>query len=271
MQRAPSTEDGRTAGKPAGTERVDEPFVSVIIPLLDDVPMLQGQLAAIEAQRASAEPGPSCEILVVDGGTADQDGMRRARGRFDGVTWLASPPGRGRQMNEGARRARGRWLIFLHADTRLAVGWMNELCRVDADAGIVGGSFRFRLDSNAWWARWMERAVAMRVRLFGLAYGDQALFVRRAVFEAMHGYREIPLMEDVELVRRLARKGRLMQSPLDAVTSARRFERDGWLRRSSLNLVLVLLFLAGASPAWLAGIYERTPTRPARVPPDAQE
>ena len=160
-------------------------------------------------------------------------------------------------MNTGATCARGRWLVFLHADTRLGPGWLDVLRSLDERRSIVGGSFRFALDSSARWARWIERGVRLRVRLFDLAYGDQALFVRRDAFEALDGYKELPLMEDVDFIRRLCRQGRLEHADVPALTSARRWERDGWLRRSVENVTLLLLFLAGWSPSWLARHYHR--------------
>jgi GT2 family glycosyltransferase len=160
-------------------------------------------------------------------------------------------------MNVGAKRARGRWLVFLHADTRLGAGWLDLLRRLDDRRSIVGGSFRFALDSTAPWARWIERGVRLRVRLFDLPYGDQALFARREVFGALGGYTELPLMEDVDFIRRLRRRGRLEHLDIPALTSARRWERDGWVRRTVENGLLILMFLAGWSPAWLARRYHR--------------
>ena len=188
---------------------------------------------------------------------ADDPESDALRERHPGVEWIRSARGRGVQMNVGAKRARGRWLVFLHADTRLGDGWLDVLRRVDGRPSIVGGSFRFALDSPAYWARWIERGVRLRVRFLDLAYGDQALFARRSIFEELRGYREMPLMEDVDFVRRLRRRGRLEHADVPAVTSARRWERDGWVTRTVENVVLILLFLAGWPPAGLARRYHR--------------
>ena len=162
-------------------------------------------------------------------------------------------------MNMGASAAAGQWIVFLHADTRVPPQWSDEIRRASADPDVVGGSFRFRLDSSAWQARLIERAVERRVRWLDLAYGDQALFVRRDVFDAMGGYREWPLMEDVDFVRRLRHAGKLYHSPQPVLTSARRWERDGWWRRSAKNVMLQALFFAGVAPERLANRYSDAP------------
>jgi rSAM/selenodomain-associated transferase 2/rSAM/selenodomain-associated transferase 1 len=226
---------------------VSPPFVSLVIPILDDTDSLARLLPMLPAS-------PDVEIIVVNGGAADS----RLATLIDAhrhVSLLSSSSGRGRQMNVGALAARGRWFLFLHADTRLPSAWVNELQRADGDRSIVAGSFQFQLDSQARQARVIERGVRWRVRWLDLAYGDQALFVRRDAFHAVGGYREWPLMEDVDLIRRLRRVGRLYHSRLAAVTSARRWQHDGWWRRSVENVILQLLFFAGVSPARLVRWY----------------
>jgi rSAM/selenodomain-associated transferase 2 len=162
--------------------------------------------------------------------------------------------GRAVQMNAGTKLARGDWLLFLHADSRLPEGWLDAFEQA-ATADIVGGWFRFALDDPSWQARLIEQGVALRVRLLRLPYGDQGLFVRRQTFGTMGGYREMPLMEDVDFVRRLTRAGGIAEIPLPIVTSARRWKRDGWFRRSARNLALVGLFFCGVSPDRLSKWY----------------
>jgi rSAM/selenodomain-associated transferase 2 len=234
------------------------PLISVIVPVLDDVRSLERALDSLgDDSRA--------EIIVVNAGERTRPIIALEHAKPQ-VRWLTSLPGRGLQMNVGARLARGDWLLFLHADTRLPAGWIEELERVGQDSSLVGGSFRFHLDSARRWARALERGVAARVRWLNLPYGDQALFVHREVFAALGGYRELPLMEDVDFVRRMRRKGQLHHSTLPAVTSARRWEADGWIRRSLENVILVLLFLVGVSPSWLAARYRRGAPAPDRGP-----
>ena len=229
--------------------------LSIVIPVLNDTAPLGQLLTTIRAD-------PRVDIVVVNGG-APEDRLNAMCRRPD-LQLLTSPPGRGRQMNFGAAAAAGRWIVFLHADTRLPPKWTDEIRRASADPAVVGGSFRFRLDSTAWQARLIERAVDRRVRWLDLAYGDQALFVRHDVFDAMGGYREWPLMEDVEFVRRLRRAGKLYHSPQPALTSARRWERDGWWRRSASNVMLQALFFAGVAPERLANWYAHPPRQSTR-------
>ncbi len=222
------------------------PAISVIIPVLHDA----AQLAAL----LSRLPGrPRCEVIVANGdaGDAAVGGMRRTR---PDVVWVESEPGRGRQMNAGAARATGAWLLFLHADARPDAGWMGEIGRAEA-AGAVGGCFRLRIDARRWQARVIEAGVRWRVRWFGLAYGDQAIFVRRDLFRRLGGYRPIPVMEDADLVGRIRARGRFWRSSLAVTVSARRWEQDGWWRRTAANLRILGLHLAGRSPDRLAALY----------------
>jgi rSAM/selenodomain-associated transferase 2/rSAM/selenodomain-associated transferase 1 len=217
-------------------------------------------------------------MIVVNGAAPDQS-LAAVLEECRQATLLSCPAGRGRQMNAGALSARGRWFLFLHADTHLSAGWLDEIRRADSDPTIVGGSFQFRLDASAWQARVIEWFVRWRVRWLDLAYGDQALFVRQDAFHAIGGYREWPLMEDVDLIRRLRQAGRLYHSARAAITSARRWERDGWWRRSGQNVLLQALYFAGVRPGWLAKRYEGRASRPltrhalvmmARAPSDAR-
>jgi rSAM/selenodomain-associated transferase 2 len=220
------------------------PLVSIVVPVLDDS-------GAVERLLGHVSSHSDVEMLVVDGGY-DARLDRLAEERHD-LRVIRVPAGRGAQMNAGAAAASGLWIWFLHADSTPPGGALDEIRACDRQR--VGGWFRFALDSDAWQARLMERAVAWRVRVFRLPYGDQGIFVRSDVFRRLGGYREFPLMEDVELVRRLVRTGPVREIPLPLVTSARRWHRDGWLRRSGRNLALLGLYFAGVSPTRLARWY----------------
>jgi uncharacterized protein len=245
---------GSPPGLLAGAARSDRadgerPMVSIVVPVLHDADTLAELLESLPVSR--------CLETIVVSGDAEDGSSARWRGRFPDVRWLVAVPGRGGQMNDGAASARGRWLLFLHADTRLGSGWLGEIERAERAGDVVAGHFRLKLDSPVCMARVIERTVRWRVRWMGLPYGDQAIFVRRDVFEALGGYRVWPLMEDVDLVRRLKRVGPLLHSKVPVLSSARRWERRGWVRGSLENMLLVALFYAGVSPERLAGWYYR--------------
>lgn len=212
--------------------------VTIIIPVYDDADALGRTLACTGLSGA--------EVIVA--ATAGDHALGPLRARCRGIKWIEAPRGRARQMNAGAAVASGTWLLFLHADTRLPPDWRRAIADADADPRVAIGCFRFALDSASPIARVLELGVRVRVALARLPYGDQALFVRRAVFERLGGYADVPIMEDVDLVRRARRLGRLRVSRLAAVTSARRWERDGWIRRTALHLRLIALYFAGVAP-----------------------
>ena len=214
-------------------------MVSIVIPVYRDSEALARTVRRLDA--------PSIEVVVV-ATTEDAGALAQLRAAHPEIVWLEAPRGRAVQMNAGAAVARGRWLLFLHADTRLPAGWRNAIEIADRDPRFSAGCFRFALDSPAPAARLIELGVRMRVRVFALPYGDQGLFVRREAFQELNGYADIPIMEDVDLVRRLRTRGRLFRSPLSVVTSARRWERDGWVSRTVRHLVLIGLYFCGVTP-----------------------
>jgi rSAM/selenodomain-associated transferase 2 len=194
------------------------------------------------------------EIIVVDGGSTDRT---LAIARSCGARAIVAPKGRGPQMNAGAVASRGDWLLFLHADTRLGLGW-----RASADAWMASPGaqrqaavFRFALDDAVWQARIIEWLVALRIRLFGLAYGDQGLLIHRQFLTDLGLFRPIAMLEDVDAARRIG-KWRLHVLPVAALTSARRWREDGWARRSLRNLLCVALFRLGVPVSTIAAIYE---------------
>lgn len=226
-------------------------LLSIVIPVYGDAPAL----ATLLDQLA---PIPYDVEVIVAAAAEPDEAFRCIRSARPDVVWIEGPRGRGAQLNQGAARATGRWLWFVHADSRLPNGWLQVFEALDAETSApVGGSFRFALSTTAWQARLLEHIVATRVRWFGLPYGDQGIFVRRAVFQQMGGFQAIPLMEDVEFVRRLTRVGPLRHQTLSLETSARRWLDEGWWRRSARNLATLTLYLIGVSPERLARRYYR--------------
>lgn len=215
------------------------PSVSVIIPVYYDADALARTLAATDFT--------GTDVIVST--TATDESLAPLRLARADITWIDAPPGRARQMNAGAAVARGEWLVFLHADTQLPHRWRRAIAKAEETGGLYAiGCFTLALDSPSPFARLIEIGVRLRVWLFRLPYGDQGLFIRRELFDDLGGYAELPMMEDVDLVRRARQRGRLFRSRLAVVTSARRWERDGWVRRTALHLVLIALYYCGVSP-----------------------
>jgi rSAM/selenodomain-associated transferase 2 len=217
--------------------------LSIVMPALNAAATLPGAIAAV-----AAEAG---EIVVADGGSTD---ATAATAEALGARVLRVARGRGGQLAAGIAAARFPWLLLLHADTRLDPGWA-ACARAHIAAGPErAGYFRFALDSADPRARRLERAVAWRCRVLALPYGDQGLLIHRDLLAAVGGLRPLPLMEDVDLVRRL---GRARIAALDAValTSAARWERDGWRRRSLRNLGCLAAWFAGVPPGRIARFY----------------
>jgi rSAM/selenodomain-associated transferase 2 len=220
--------------------------ISIIIPVLNEGNTIGACLDRLNGQ---AEPN---EIVVVDGGS--QDNTLAIVRTFPGVKWLrASKAGRGRQMNQGVRVAKGDILLFLHSDTLLMPGGLAMIETLLAQTGIVAGSFSLRFDHQSPFLRLYARFSRINHILF--TYGDQGLFMTRRIFEQVGGFPELPLMEDVEIQKILRRIGRFVKIRHPVVTSARRFLLNGIIRQQLLNTGLVLLYHAGVSPVRLKRFY----------------
>ena len=218
--------------------------LSIVIPALDSAGCLTRTLDALA--------GGGGEIIVADGGSRDGT---PALARSLGARVVTSAPGRGAQLMAGAAAARGRWLLFLHADTRLSPGWRDAAGKFMAAGGEArAAAFRYALDDDSPAARRLESLVAWRCRLLGLAYGDQGLLISREFYDSLGGYRPLPLMEDVELIRRIGR-ARMVMLDAQAMTSAARYRRDGYLRRPARNIICLTLYLLGLSPRSLVRLY----------------
>jgi len=219
--------------------------LSIIVPTLNEAEGIERCLRPLQALRDRGH-----EVIVVDGGSGDAT-RRLAQPLVDAV--LDAPRGRAVQMNAGAARAQGAGLVFLHADTRLPE-------RADAMVGTAlaeshWGRFDVRIAGRHRLLGWIAATMNLRSRLTGIATGDQAIFVRRATFEALGGYAPIPLMEDIELSRRLRRRGAPACLRARAETSGRRWESRGVLRTIALMWHLRLAYWMGVDPARLAERY----------------
>jgi len=220
--------------------------ISVVIPALDE----EGTIGAAIASAG----GPDVEVIVVDGGSRDRT---REEAAVAGARVVAAPRGRGHQLAAGARVACGDAVLFLHADSTLPAGFAAAVRGALADPAVVGGAFRFRFDPRPLSLRIVEWGTQLRVALLGMPYGDQALFARREALEAIGGVPEAPIMEDLDLVRALRRRGRLARLPLPATTSGRRYLEGGVLRTVVRNAVAATGWWLGFERERIAAWYRQ--------------
>lgn len=235
-----------------------QPRISVIIPILNETEELPTLLSSLRLLDEDTE------VLVVDGGSRDGSPtlVREA-----GYPLLTSVSGRARQMNAGAQAARGDVLLFLHADTRLPPDGMEAVRAAMRNPAVVAGRFDLVYESAPWPYPWIAWTGNLRSRLTGVCTGDQTIFVRRAAFEAPGGYREIPLMEDVELSRRLKRLGRIACLRARVLGSTRKYRQEGVWRTVALMALLRALYALGVRPEPLHRLYyRRDPGKQLRSP-----
>lgn len=226
--------------------------ISIIIPVLNEEEALRRTLDRLERF-------PEVEIIIVDGGSTDETGAilqawsdrHSAQARIV----LHGERGRARQMNAGAKRATGEIFLFLHADALLPVGAIDAVAEAVHAPAVAGGAFRLGIDSERFFLRIVEKLANLRSRLLKLPYGDQGIFVRRGVFERSSGYADLPLMEDVDFIRRLKKEGEIVLLAEEITTSPRRWLREGIYYATLRNLVLLALYFGGVSPRRLARWY----------------
>lgn len=222
-------------------------MLSIIIPTLNAEKDLPATLACV------AQAGMPHEVIAADGGSADATPVIAAEAR---ALLVAAPGGRGPQLAAGAGAATGDWLLFLHADTRPQPGWGHAVRTFTGDPGnrFRAGYFQYALNDPSPAARRLEAMVRWRCRIFGLPYGDQGLLIGREFHDFLGGFAPVPLMEDVDMARRIGRR-RLVALPVAAVTSADRYRRDGYWLRPARNLVCVGLYFAGVPPRLIEPLY----------------
>lgn len=218
--------------------------ISIIIPTLNESEFLARTLRALQ--------GPRVQIIVVDGGSTDET---RAVARYFTPHVMMGKQGRGIQQHLGAKRANGDVFIFLHADTLLPPDYCRHVSRIFRAPDVVFGAFRLVIDSKRPILRLIAFLANLRSALFDLPYGDQAIFVRKEAYTAVGGFRHWPLMEDVDLVRRLNSIGAFKLAKAHVVTAPRRWEQENAVRTTLRNWRLMVLYKLGVSPFRLVREY----------------
>ncbi len=224
-------------------------MISVIIPTFNERDNIHRCIECIENE------GRDSEIIVCDGGSSD--GTVQIAKEYAGARVIETSKGRGAQMNRGAEAAAGDVLLFLHADTALESGWSKAVIEALNKPWVAAGAFTLKIDNPAQRYRLIEFWVKSRCALFNLPYGDQAIFVRRSIFNRIGGYSDIQLMEDVDIVGRIEKEGKLVILEKYALTSDRRWVRKGWLQAALSNQLVMLMYKLGFNPDALAKIYYR--------------
>jgi len=220
------------------------PYVSVIIPALNEALNIEKTIRKARNNDA--------EVIVVDGGSSDDTVAQAIRA---GARIEKSSCGRAVQQNRGASLAHGRTLLFLHADTHLPHSYINHIFEALMNPGTVAGAFRFKTDLNHPLMKPIEFATNIRSRYLKLPYGDQGLFFRRAAFETVGGFPEVSIAEDLFLMHRISKQGRIKIAPVHTVTSGRRWQTRGLLRTTLINQIIVAGCCLGISPRVLARLY----------------
>ena len=223
--------------------------LSIIIPVLNEADCINQV-----TENIFNSSNVDFEIIVVDG--SDSEDTIRAI-KDTNVIKVASKKGRAHQMNRGAAIAKGEVLLFLHADTHLPKGALEEIISVLGNDRYVGGAFNLCIRSERIIFKIISRAITLRSRLTKVPYGDQAIFLRKDLFTRLGGYKEISLMEDLELMRRIRRSGDQIMIISECVsTSPRRWEREGILYCTVRNWTVKALYYFGVSPGRLVGFYK---------------
>jgi len=223
----------------------DKPLLSVIIPTLNEARVLGTTLEKLQHS-------DNVEIIVIDAGS--QDGTGDIATRY-GAKLLTITTGRADQFNTGVKHSKGRYLLFLHADTLLPQNYSHLIHSALADPSTVAGAFRFKTDVSSIAMRIVEWGTNFRSAILKWPYGDQGLFMERRVFDEMGGFSRIPIMEDFELIRRLRHRGNIVTLADEAITSARRWQNLGIVRTIIVNQLMIAGFLIGVPTETLKRLY----------------
>jgi len=229
--------------------------ISVIIPTLNEESCLGDCLASVMAIQ-------DVEVVIVDGGSTDKT-VEMAKGL--GVKVIRGPKGRALQMNLGATHAIGDILVFLHADTRLPECWANHVRHELDRPNTSAGAFGLRIEGSLPGLRFIEKLANVRSTKLEIPYGDQAIFIRAELFHRIGAFKDLPVMEDFELVQRLKRIGRIRIAPATVFTSSRRWEKQGIWLTTAIHQAIIIAYMLGVPPKWLARLRQTSSTN---LPPN---
>jgi rSAM/selenodomain-associated transferase 2 len=236
------------------------PVISIIVPVLDEAALIGPFIAHLRVR------APGAEIIVVDGGS--RDGTRSIAAPLADVL-ITAPPGRAAQMNAGAALARAEVLWFLHADSILPHDAARDIWAALNKTDLAGGCFRIRLPSRKMIYRVSDSLGNLGVQVFGFALGDHGIFCRRNAFERSGGYPEVPILEDAEIYRALARQGRMRQLRAEIVSSPRSYQKWGPYRTTAIYFLILALYVLGLPIRLLNPLYQYLASRMATFPPAA--
>ncbi len=220
--------------------------ISIIIPVLNEAAIIKDSLAKLDRS-------VDVEVIVVDGGSKDNT---VCLARETGVKVISTTAaGRANQMNKGAEEATGDILLFLHADTHLPSNYQKTVTEVLSQPKTIAGAFSLAIDSRQRSLRVVERAVNWRSRYFSLPYGDQAIFLKKSVFQEIGGFPNLPIMEDFELIQRLKCRGKIAIAPAAVLTSGRRWQKLGVFKTTLINQLIIFGYYLGIPPQKLKRLY----------------
>lgn len=223
-----------------------QPIISIIIPVFNEATTIVQTLGRLKDN--------GVELIVVDGGS--QDNTVELVQQMEVKIISSSVPGRAQQMNIGAASARGDILLFLHADTQLPQNYQKIVQVTLAKEKVVAGAFELTIDGQQWSLRLVEKMVKMRSHFCSLPYGDQAIFVKKRVFQDLGGFANLPIMEDFEFVQRLKCRGKIAIAPVAVLTSGRRWQKLGVFKTTLINQLIIVGYYLGISPVRLKRFYQ---------------
>ena len=231
------------------SQTFSQPLLSIIIPVFNEAKIAKFYLEKLE----KLESSDNLELLIIDGGSSDR--TVEICQAFPVKVLISPQKGRAAQMNLGAKQAQGKFLLFLHLDSELPSQYLIEIQQTLNNPNIVAGAFKFQVDSTGFTFRLLEYLVNLRSRFLGLPYGDQGLFIKAETFGELGGFKNLPIMEDYELIQRLKQQGQIAIANIAILTSGRRWQKFGIMKTTLINQLIILGYHLQIPPQTLATWY----------------